>query len=131
MFLDWMEPFWSFDRVTSNKKPYTIKKDNEKCVIVHEALGISPEDIEVKVEKERGITYLVLKGATKNKVTGDTYRFNSAFQIDEDQVKSINKIAKDGLLYVVIEYKEAEQPKIEIGNIEDANKLLLDTKFEK
>lgn len=124
MFLDWLEPMWSFDRVTSNKKPYTIKKDKEKCLIVHEAMGISENDITVEVQKERGISYLVLKGSSKNEVTGDTYRFNSVFQIDENQIKTITKVARDGLLYVYIEYKEPEKPKVEIKSPKDEDKFL-------
>lgn len=131
MFLDWYEPFWSFDRVTSNKKPYTIKKDKEKCVIVHEALGISEEDITVEVVKEKAISYLVLKGASKNKVTGDTYRFNSAFQIDENQIKAVKKMAKDGLLYVYIEYKEPEKPKFKVEDAKDLESILDSISFSK
>ena len=131
MFLDWLEPYWSFDRVTSNKKPYTIKKDEDKCVIIHEALGIPEEEIKVELTKEGANTYLTLKGSTKNKVTGDTYRFNSAFVVDENQIKSVYKTAKDGILYVVIEYKEPDKPQIEVKDIEDADSYLKTITFKK
>lgn len=106
--------FLEFNRVTSVKKPYTIKNEENKSIIVHEALGIKPEDINVNIETIKGITYLFITGETKNEVNGSIYKIKSRFSIDENKIDHIEKESKDGLLYVEIYLKEAQRPKINI-----------------
>ena len=106
--------FLEFNRVTSVKRPYTIKNEDKKSIIVHEALGIKPEDINVNIETIKGITYLFISGETKNDVNGSNYSIRSRFSINVDMVDHIEKEAKDGLLYIEIYLKESQKPKINI-----------------
>jgi len=106
--------FLQTNRVTSVKKPYTIKNEEKKSIIVHEALGIKPEDINVTIETIKGITYLFISGETKNGVNGSNYSIRSRFSINPDMVDHIEKEAIDGLLYIEIYLKESQKPKINI-----------------
>lgn len=117
--------FLEFNRVTSVKKPYTIKSDNDKAVIVHEALGIRPEDIDITLETVKGVTYLFISGETKNEVNNSNYSIKSRFTIDADRIDHIEKEAKDGLLYIEIYFKEAQKPKINIIDKQSDKKKLL------
>lgn len=117
--------FLEFNRVTSVKRPYTIKSEGDKSIIVHEALGIRPEDITVNIETIKGVSYLFISGETKNEVNGSNYSIRSRFSIDVDRVDHIEKEAKDGLLYIEIYVKESQKPKINIiDKASDKKKIL-------
>lgn len=117
--------FLEFNRVTSVKRPYTIKNEESKATIVHEALGIQPEDISITLETVKGVTYLFISGETKNEVNNSNYSIKSRFTIDADRVDHIEKEAKDGLLYIEIYLKEAQKPKINIIDKKSNKKKIL------
>lgn len=117
--------FLEFNRVTSVKRPYTIKNEEKKSIIVHEALGIKPSDISVNIETIKGITYLFIQGETKNEINGSNYTIRSRFSLDANRVDHIEKEARDGLLYIEVYFKEAQKPKIEIiDKVSNKHKLV-------
>jgi HSP20 family molecular chaperone IbpA len=114
-FLDFDKDFYRFSRGVKDNFPYQIKRAKDHATIIHNVVGINPKDIHVEIEPERNVTYLVVRGETKNEVTDSTYSVNSRFTINDDEIKEIKYETKDGLLYVDIYYKEPEKVNIKIS----------------
>lgn len=115
MFLtEWEKDFYSFLRPLKDQKPYEVVKEDGKIVIMHTAIGVQESDVKVELEKEQNRSFLVLQGETKNKVSGQFYKFNSKFSIDENSIEEVEWYLDAGILYVKISHKEPERPQIPI-----------------
>lgn len=103
----------SFNRPVKDMQPFKAYKNEKGYIIVCNTLGISKSDLHVKIDREKGNPYPILKidGYTKiekvnfeNKVNlGITLRIN-------DKIKSVNYEVKNGLTIV---YLELEKPEVE------------------
>ena len=109
--------FYNFNRSIKDMNPYQIKDFDNYSVLVHNVIGIKEEDLDISIVHERNVSYLEIKGETKNDVLGSTYSVNSRFAIDKDNIKSINYKVEDGLLYITINYKEPCKEDIKITRI--------------
>ena len=117
--LDWDRKSYKFNREEKDMHPYSIKNEKEKSIITHNILGINKEDLQITKECENGIVSLIIKGKTKDSITGKEYSINSRFNLDENQLDltKIQATTKNGLLYIIIPTKE-NTPKLEKKTIE-------------
>jgi len=107
--------FLRFNRPTKDMNPSKVIRNGDKTTIVHNVVGLSKDDIKINVERDGQLDYLVISGEKKNEVIDQIYSVNSRFSINADEIKGIEWEVKDGLLYIYIEYKEPEQPKLNIS----------------
>lgn len=110
---DWDKDFYSFNRDEKDMHPYSIVENAKGgYVITHNILGINKEDLTLSKETEKGVTYLLINGKTKDSVTGKTYSINSRIALDGDalDLNTISAKTQNGLLYITIN-KKIELPK--------------------
>lgn len=112
-FLDWDSDFYSFFRNVKDMYPYQIIRKEGKTIIIFNALGVDKKDITVDLEKSRGTDYLVIRGKTDDPI-GGTYSVNGRFVVDSNEIKNIECECKNGLLFITINWKQPEKPKIDI-----------------
>ena len=112
--LDWDKKNYKFNREEKDMHPYSYKSDNKNTIITHNILGIDKKDLKITPEVVNGVTRLVIKGTTKDSITGKEYSVNSTFALDDSQLDltNIKATAKNGLLYITIPNKEKEEQKI-------------------
>lgn len=112
--LDWDKKNYKFNREEKDMHPYSYKSDNKNTIITHNILGIDKKDLKITPEVVNGVTRLVIKGTTKDSITGKEYSVNSTFALDDSQLDltKIKATAKNGLLYITIPNKEKEEQKI-------------------
>ena len=111
---DWDKKNYKFNREEKDMHPYSIKSDDKQTIITHNILGIDKKDLKITNETENGITYILIKGKTKDSITGKEYSINSRFYFDESSLDftNITAAAKNGLLYITIPAKKKENKKI-------------------
>ena len=112
--LDWDKKNYKFNREEKDMHPYSYKSDNKNTIITHNILGIDKKDLKITPEVVNGVTRLIIKGTTKDSITGKEYSVNSTFALDDSQLDltNIKATAKNGLLYITIPNKEKEEQKI-------------------
>lgn len=116
---DWDKKTYKFNREEKDMHPYSIKNNEKEVIITHNILGIDKQDLKITNEIENGISFILIKGKTKDSITGKEYSVDSRFALDDTQLDltGIKAMAKNGLLYVTIPTKEKELKK-ENKNIE-------------
>lgn len=107
---DWDKDFYKFNRWEKDMNPYStiVDEKNHSLILTHNIVGMNKEDLVISTKKEKGITYLIISGKTKDDITGKDYSINSRFMID-DKGYDLNKIeatAKNGLVYITIPCKK-------------------------
>lgn len=117
--LDWDKKNYKFNREEKDMHPYTIKYSEKEVLITHNILGIDKKDLKITYESENETTFILIKGKTKDAITGKEYSVDSRFALDENQLdlSVIKATAKNGLLYITIPTKKKELKK-ESKNIE-------------
>ena len=112
--LDWDKKTYKFNREEKDMHPYSYKSDNKNTIITHNILGIDKKDLKITPEVVNGVARIVIKGTTKDSITGKEYSINSTFALDDSQLDltKIKATAKNGLLYITIPNKEKEEQKI-------------------
>ncbi len=112
--LDWDKKTYKFNREEKDMHPYSYKSDNKNTIITHNILGIDKKDLKITPEVVDGVARIVIKGTTKDSITGKEYSINSTFALDDSQLDltKIKATAKNGLLYITIPNKEKEEQKI-------------------
>ena len=116
---DWDKKSYKFDREEKDMHPYSIKRNEKEVLITHNVLGIDKQDLKITNEIENGITYMLIKGKTKDTISNKEYSVNSRFALDNSQLDltKIKATIKNGLLYIIIPVKQKELKK-EVKNIE-------------
>lgn len=114
--LGWDKSFYSFLRSEKDQTPYSVVKKSEgKMILVHNVLGVNKEDLEVKLRSEDGQRILYITGQTTDDITNKKYSINSRFVIKNgNKIKSVTSEAKNGLLYITIDFEAEPEEKIEI-----------------
>lgn len=112
ILLDWDKKNYRFNRGEKDMHPYSISSDEEKTIIVHNALGINKEDLKVTKEKENGTTYIAIEGKTEDSLTKREYSVSSRFVLNEEELdlSNIKSSMRNGLLYIIIPTKKPEEP---------------------
>ena len=90
----------------STKRPYKMVEQEDRLIIIHNALGISEEDIKVKVAPDGGMDVLTISGETTNEAFDSNFAINSRFYLKNDAFDSVEYSVKNGLL--IIELMKAE-----------------------
>lgn len=114
--LGWDKSFYSFLRSEKDQTPYSvIKKSEDDMILVHNVLGVNKEDLEVKLRSEDGQRILYITGQTVDNITDKKYSINSRFVIKNgNKIKSVTSEARNGLLYITINFEAEPEEKIEI-----------------
>lgn len=114
--LGWDKSFYSFFRSEKDQTPYSvIRKSEEEMILVHNVLGVNKEDLEVKLRSEDGQRILYITGQTVDNITDKKYSINSRFVIKNgNKIKSVTSEARNGLLYITINFEAEPEEKIEI-----------------
>lgn len=113
-FLDWDRDFYNFSRSIKDMHPYEVIRKENQCTIVFNALGISKDNIDVSFDKSRGTDFLLISGEQKNDVTDKNYSVNARFSVDVNEIDNVEWHVQDGLLYVIIQFKQAEKPQVPV-----------------
>lgn len=113
--LGWDKSYYAFNRPIKDLFPYKEKHLKDKDVLVFNVVGLSKDDISVKVEKEGQINYLNINGEKTDKMTEEPYNIKARFSIDTDKIANITYKVENGLLYVNLFYKEPKKSNIEIN----------------
>lgn len=114
--LGWDKSFYSFLRSEKDQTPYSvIREDDEKMILVHNVLGVNKEDLEVKLRSEDGQRILYITGQTVDDITKKKYSINSRFVIKNgNKIKEVTSEARNGLLYITIQFEAEPEETIEI-----------------
>ena len=83
---DFDRHFYFFNRDEKDMHPYDVVRKSNSIVITHNVLGIEKEDLKITVRTENLKSYLMIAGASKDKITGKTYSVNSRFQYNPDEI---------------------------------------------
>lgn len=110
----WDKKAYKFSREEKDMHPYSFKTDNKNTIITHNILGIDKKDLKITPEVVNGVTRIIIKGTTKDSITGKEYSVNSTFALDDSQLDltQIKATAKNGLLYITIPNKVKEEKQI-------------------
>lgn len=100
-----------FNAPVKDMYPYHVYLVKDKgLVIVCKTLGIAKENISVRLDKEKGAGYPILRvtGATENKKINFTNKVDLSIQLklDADRIESLQYDVKDGLTTVYIKLKQ-------------------------
>lgn len=116
---DWDKKSYKFNRDEKDMHPYSIKNGEKEVLITHNILGIDKKDLKITNESENGTDFILIKGKTKDVITGKEYSVDSRFALDDTQLDltGIKASARNGLLYIIIPTKKKEIKK-ESKNIE-------------
>ena len=109
-------PFYRFQRDLKDIYPYEVVRKDNQVIIVHNVVGLSRDDINIKLERDDRCDYLVISGEKKNEITNKIDKVDSRFKINLKQLDKdgIEWKVEDGLLYIYITYQEPKQPEVNI-----------------
>lgn len=112
-FTDFDKDFYKFKSL-QDMNPYRVKNEQDHTTIIQKAVGINEKDMKVDISTDRGISYLSIKGETKDPITGELYQISSRFSVDADDIKNIVWKLENGICYIHLYYKEPTKRKIPI-----------------
>lgn len=117
VYSDFYKLFYGFNRPFHEVKGYEARtEENGDTTLFINALGVSPEDIEVTVEKPvDNRQYLKVFGKTHSEILDDDFSINFSFIVGKP-IKKITKYSQNGLLTLRVEYNKPIQPDVEIVN---------------
>ena len=106
----------SFSRVTKSQTYQVIeKKEENKIILIQNILGLNKEDINVRIKTEQGRKVLYTAGKTVDTITEREYSIDTRFIINASgAINKVSSEAKNGLLYIIIEYKEPKEQEIKV-----------------
>lgn len=109
-------PFYRFQRDLKDIYPYEVVRKDNQVIIVHNVVGLSRNDINIKLERDDRFDYLIISGEKKNEITNKIDKVDSRFKINLKQLDKdgIEWKVEDGLLYIYITYQKPKQPEVNI-----------------
>lgn len=116
---------------TPIRRAYEAYKINENTALMTlNLLGIRSEDINVDIKNIEGLQVLKISATTSNKIIGKKYTYNNEMTVSSTrrEVESFDWDAKDGILYIVLKYKEL--PEVEKIKSSGNKNLLRDLEKE-
>ena len=129
LFDDLFGGMWNrFNSPVKDMSPYKAYEiDGKGYVIVCKTLGIAKEDISVRVEKEKGQAYPVLK--IKGETTIDKINFTNKVDLGiklkiDKMIENVNYEVKDGLTIIYLKTKAPIKDEISVNYIDDGGKSL-------
>lgn len=111
--------FYSFGRMVRDKRPYQIVNEEGRTIIIHSVVGLGKDDIKIEVKPiDDRTSYLSIEGYAKDDILIDEeYNVKSRFTVKHNDIEDIEKKVHNGILYLTINWKKHEVPKIEIKEI--------------
>ncbi len=108
--------FYSFERMVRDKRPYQIANNEDEVIIIHNATGLSRDDIKLEIKPiDDRHSYLSITGETKDDIINEeVYKIKSRFTIKHNEIEKIEKKVKNGILYIHLKLKKLDSPKIDI-----------------
>lgn len=97
---NWDRPAYKFNRAVHDMAPYKIKTLDDRVVLVHNVVGVKPEDVKVEETVEDGRHFLVISGATHNDILNYDYDVDSKFEFKPEAFDRITYSVEDGILYI-------------------------------
>jgi len=113
--LDFDTPAYRFNRSVLDNKPYQQHRTEDSVVIIHNCVGIPSENIDISIQYENNVAYLVIQGSYNDEKYGNNYSVNSRFRIYEEQIDRIEWTAENGILNIEVKFKKPESKKIPIA----------------
>lgn len=100
----WDRKSYMFNREEKDMNPYSIKREENQVIIVHNVLGIAKEDLKLSRKVENYNSFIVIEGETIDEITGKKYSISSRFMIDTNELDMarVKSTMKNGLLYITI-----------------------------
>lgn len=100
----WDKKSYMFSREEKDMNPYSIKREENQVIIVHNVLGITKEDLKLSRKVENYDNFIVIEGETIDEITGKKYSISSRFMIDTNELDMarVKSTMKNGLLYITI-----------------------------
>lgn len=112
----WDKKGYRFNRNEKDMYPYSIIKNENEMILVHNVLGIDKKDLHVKMAEKEGKKVLKINGKTENKITKNSYSVNSEFVLNiSHDIKEIKSVLENGLLYITIKYEKSKEKDLEIS----------------
>ena len=96
----------------------TIEKDNKK-IILYKALGFNESNIDVEKEfiNKTKEVYVTVKGKFENDLIGWKDELSIKFSVDYNIYNNVKWNIEDGILRIILEEIENEEPKVKIQKI--------------
>lgn len=102
----WDKPSYSFSRNVGDMYPYKLVNKDDRVLLVHNIVGINPDDIKVEEQEEDGRHFLVISGVTHSNVLNYDYKVNSKFEFKPEAFDHITYKTANGLLEISL-FKKA------------------------
>lgn len=107
----WDKPSYSFSRNVHDMSPYKLVNKDDRVLLVHNIVGINPDDIKVEEQEENGRHFLVISGVTHSDVLNYDYKVNSKFEFKPDAFDHVSYKAANGLLEISLFKKTPDKSK--------------------
>lgn len=107
--------FKNWSRPVMESQGYKIRKTEKGYTIIVNTLGISEDDLEVKLENK----VLSLSGNTEIKELSFTNKVNYSWTTEymKDPIKGIRWESKNGLTLIYVETEQKKEPQIKVERI--------------
>lgn len=119
--------FNRFNRPVMDQQYYNVYKIPGKgYIILFNTLGMSKEDVSVKIENRKGIASKILHVKGEKNIEDIAFHnsVDMAVQLNfEEPIESIQYTVENGLTKVFLKMKTPEVPSIEAKCIDDSNSL--------
>lgn len=113
---DFLRDDFLFNSSVKDMNPTVFYKKDSDFIIEAKTLGVSPEDINIKLEDD----ILSVTGETKNEYSDKSFNVQIKIRIGQDILEGIEKIdytSKNGITYVILRMKKKSDSTIEISKI--------------
>ena len=113
---DFLRDDFLFNSSVKDMNPTVFYKKDSDFIIEAKTLGVSPDDIIIKLEDD----ILSLTGETKNEYSDKSFNIKIKVRIGQDILNDIEKIdykSKDGVTYIILRMKNKSESTIEIKKI--------------
>ena len=116
--------FKNWSRPVMESQGYKIRKTEKGYTIIVNTLGISEDDLEVKLENK----VLSLSGNTEIKELSFTNKVNYSWTTEymKDPIKKIRWESKNGLTLIYVETEQKKEPQIKVERIKQIFKQMLE-----
>lgn len=113
---DFLKEDFLFNSSVKDMNPTVFYKKDSDFIVEAKTLGVSPEDINIKLEGD----VLSLTGETKNEYSDKSFNVRIKVRIGKDILGDIEKIdykSENGITYIILRMKKEIDTEIEINKI--------------
>lgn len=113
---DFLSDEFLFNSSVKDMSPAAFYKKDSDFIIEAKTLGVSPDDVNVKLESD----VLSVTGETKNEYSDKSFNVQIKVRIGQDILKNVEKIdytSKNGITYVILKMKKISNSPVKISKI--------------